>query len=104
MPVSPPPPSTPNSLDATLLGILAEQPLRSVPPEHIARLLATGDDRGWQRQLPAIRNAAMRLARAGEIEILRKGKVIDPDMVKGVVRFRIKSQSGSGSPIGAQVQ
>jgi hypothetical protein len=36
-----------------------------------------------------VRQAAIRLAQAGRIEILRKGKPVDPAGVRGVIRLRI---------------
>lgn len=64
---------------------------KSISPEEAARALA-GDEPNWQRLLPRVRQAAGDLARAGTIEILRKGKpVADLDAVKGVVRYRLKT-------------
>lgn len=63
---------------------------KSISPEDAARALA-GDEPNWQRLLSRVRQAAGDLARAGTIEILRKGKpVVDLDAVKGVVRYRLK--------------
>ena len=36
-----------------------------------------------------VKLAAQRLARAGQIEILRKGKPIDPSTLHGVLRLRL---------------
>ncbi|TPW04813.1 MAG: hypothetical protein FD124_2436 [Alphaproteobacteria bacterium] len=36
-----------------------------------------------------VRDAAVRLAKAGRIVILRKGKPVDPENFKGVIRLRI---------------
>ena len=43
----------------------------------------------WRRHLQATRSAARRLARRGEIEILQRGRRIDPDSMRGPVRLRI---------------
>jgi hypothetical protein len=68
----------------------AAGPGKSSSPEDIARDMAAGDP-NWQRMLPHVREAGLALARAGAIEILRKGKpVADLDAVKGVVRYRLK--------------
>ena len=37
--------------------------------------------------MPAIRRAAVRLARVGDLRILRKGKPVDPEDFKGVYRL-----------------
>ncbi len=44
----------------------------------------------WRRHMHEVREAARRLARAGRIEILRKGKPQDPEDFRGVIRLRIK--------------
>ena len=61
-------------------------PTRSVNPTDIARALAPE----WHGQLNAVRRAAIRLAEAGRIDILRKGKPVAPAAVKGVIRLRIR--------------
>lgn len=37
----------------------------------------------------AVKQQALRLARKGVVEMLRKGEVVDPDDHKGVVRLRL---------------
>lgn len=65
---------------------IAAGPARSVCPTDIARALAPD----WHSQLSAVRRAALRLAAAGRIDILRKGKPIPPEAMKGVIRLRIR--------------
>ncbi len=72
----------------------AAGPARSVAPEEVARALATD----WHAQLSAVRRAAVRLAEAGRIEILRKGKPVAPDAVKGVIRLRVLAPAPAVSP------
>jgi len=43
----------------------------------------------WRRYMTAVRQQAVHMARTGRIEIVRKGKVIDPKEVKGLVRLRL---------------
>ncbi|CCQ73723.1 DUF3253 domain-containing protein [Magnetospira sp. QH-2] len=45
----------------------------------------------WRRYFQAVKQQALHQARAGTLEILHKGKPIDPTEVKGVVRYRLKS-------------
>ena len=68
----------------------------SISPTDAARALAgdPGDD-SWRRSLAPIRLAAFRLARAGAIEILRKGKPVDPDAARGVIRLRLAAEPAS---------
>ncbi|GAB6053925.1 hypothetical protein JCM17960_27450 [Magnetospira thiophila] len=44
----------------------------------------------WKRYFQAVKQQALHQARAGIIEILHKGKPVDPSEVKGVVRYRLK--------------
>ncbi len=43
----------------------------------------------WRRYLVAVRQQAIHLAKAGRIEIMRKGAVADPNDFKGIVRLRL---------------
>lgn len=68
----------------------------SVSPEQAARAIAEARRKPkdkpdlWRRYLSAVKQQALHLARAGEIEVLRKGKPVDdPKTVKGVVRYRL---------------
>ena len=62
---------------------------KSICPSDVAHEM--GDP--WQRHLTLVRQAAVRLAKAGRIEVLRKGKpVANLDEVRGVIRLRIASQ------------
>lgn len=45
----------------------------------------------WRRYMNAVRQQAVHLARQGRIEILRKGRPVDPNDFKGVVRLRLPS-------------
>ena len=61
---------------------------RSICPTKAARAPAGDASEDWRRHLPAVRAAAIALARKGRLEILRKGKPIAPDEVRGVIRLR----------------
>ena len=72
----------------------------SISPTDAARAVAAalapddGPD-AWHRYLPPIRRAADLLARDGQIEILRKGRPVDPIGVKGVIRLRAAAPTDS---------
>lgn len=66
----------------------ARGPDRSICPSEVARALAGGDDGPWRPLMAPVRHAAADLARAGRIEILRKGKPVPPEAMRGVVRLR----------------
>jgi hypothetical protein len=76
----------PSRIEAEILRQLAAAaPGRSVGPSEIARAL----DPEWQKLTSAVRRAAVRLAEAGRIDILRKGRRVEPAGVKGVIRLRL---------------
>ena len=85
-----PSPAQPPGEDAIAAQILRQTiecgPNGSVAPNDIARALEPED---WRRLLGRVRQCAMRLARAGRIQILRKGKPVEPEGVRGVIRLRI---------------
>jgi hypothetical protein len=64
----------------------------SISPNDVARALAerAGAAEDWRRLLGPVRAAALRLAGAGRIEVLRKGRpVAGPAEIRGVIRLRI---------------
>ncbi len=75
---------------AILTLVIARGPDKSICPTDAARLLAgnPADDK-WRASLSPIRLAAQRLAKAGKIQILRKGKPVAPEDARGVIRLRI---------------
>lgn len=84
--------TTPSNADlaAEILRLTAAQePGKSVSPEDVARVFAApGPEGGWQSLLPRIRKAALALQAEGRIEILRKGKPVPAEEVRGVIRLR----------------
>ena len=75
--------------DAILAVTGACAPGRSVSPEDVAKSLATEN---WQSLLTRIRREAVRLAQEGAIDILRKGKPVDPHAeIRGVIRLRARA-------------
>jgi hypothetical protein len=64
---------------------------KSICPSEVARSLAT-DEAAWRRLLGPVREAASDLAWQGRIDVLRKGKPVDPgEQIRGVIRLRIRS-------------
>ena len=57
-----------------------------VTPTTIAKDI---DEIRWREYLKEIRAQAIQLAREDRIEVLRKGKWISPDKVRGIVKFRL---------------
>ena len=82
-----------NPAEQTILEMLAVRGKhKSISPTDAAKTLAGNpSDESWRKFLAPVKLAAQRLARAGQIEILRKGKPIDPELLHGVVRLRLTS-------------
>jgi hypothetical protein len=94
---------TQDPIAAAILSQLAfGKPGSSIAPEEVARAVAeakrTPKDPAdlWRKYLSAVKQQAIHLARAGQIELLRKGKPVDdPAHVKGVVRYRLPESEQS---------
>ena len=72
-----------------MLRIAAERgPEKSLCPTDVARAVSAEN---WRPLLRPVRKVAADLARQGKIEILRKGKPINPDDMRGVIRLRATS-------------
>ncbi len=75
------------SVDDAILALAAERgAASSISPEDAARAV---DSENWRKRMGEVRGAAVRLAKEGRIVILRKGKPVDPENFKGVIRLRI---------------
>jgi Protein of unknown function (DUF3253) len=59
----------------------------SFSPSDVARALAEN----WRPLLTRVRNSAQRLSEAQRIDILRHGKVVPPEAMRGVIRLRLKT-------------
>jgi hypothetical protein len=73
-----------------ILALVAERGAeKSICPSEAARAL---DAEGWRSLMTRVRHEAVRLAQEGRIEILRKGKPVDPGAeIRGVIRLRIRT-------------
>jgi hypothetical protein len=72
---------------ATILALAAARgPDKSISPADAAQALAEN----WRPLLGPVRRVAAGLATAGQLDILRKGRAIDPAELKGVIRLRIR--------------
>ena len=79
-------------IEETIMALVtARGPDKSICPSDVARALRPGPQQdGWQSLMAPVRKAAIRLSDAGRIEILRKGRPVPPEDVRGVIRLRIK--------------
>lgn len=81
--------SEPAIREAILATTAAIAPGRSVTPSDVAQSMATEN---WQSLLTRIRREATVMAREGLIDILRKGKPVDPEAeIRGVIRLRARA-------------
>ena len=66
-----------------------------VSPDSIAQKIAndrkkeSDPDDVWRKYMLAVKQQAKSLARAGRISILRRGKPIDPNKMKGLVKLSL---------------
>jgi hypothetical protein len=88
--------TSPDAITAEILRQTAARgPTKSICPSEVARALEPEEDR-WRRLMGPIRAAAIRLARAGQLDILRKGKPASPDSeIRGVIRLRAPASGGA---------
>lgn len=80
----------------TILAVLGDlEPGGSASPMDVARAYAATRAKPsdppdvWRRYMNAVKQQMVYLARARRIEITRKGKPVDPNNFKGVVRLRL---------------
>lgn len=75
-----------NTVRDAILSLIADADAgRTVSPEDVARAVSATK---WNKILVEVRAEAVRLAKAGEIAIYRKGKPVpDPEDFKGVYRL-----------------
>ena len=74
-------------IEDTLFELLSQvRDSESISPNDIAKAI---DRENWQRELPKVRAVVVGLARQGRVELLRKGKPVQPDGLKGIYRLRL---------------
>ncbi len=67
----------------------ARGPEKSICPSEVARALGEARGADWHSLMRPVRDAALRLARAGQVDVLRKGRrVVELAEVRGVIRLR----------------
>ena len=94
------------AIEAALLRLLAERGRdKTIAAMDAARALAGDHPDAWGPLMPAIRRAAVRLAKDGQAVIYRKGRPVDPDDFKGVYRIGLPGaaqgeERGPGSSSG----
>jgi hypothetical protein len=80
--------ATDQRLQDLIIELLARvRPGASICPSEVARALAGDGD--WRRWMEAVRQVAGRLQRDGRVVITQKGRAVDPDAIRGPIRFRL---------------
>lgn len=73
----------------TILRFVAERGAgKTVCPSEVARELGGPHPENWSPLMQPVRRVAVRMTKAGEVAILRKGKPVeDPDDFRGIYRL-----------------
>ncbi|MGJ8696052.1 MAG: DUF3253 domain-containing protein [Verrucomicrobiaceae bacterium] len=80
---------TDHQLEQTILALLQQIPRgKTICPSQATRQLFPEDQ--WRDQMEPTRQAARRLVAQQKIDILQKGKIVDPSTAKGPIRLRLK--------------
>nr|WP_255665392.1 DUF3253 domain-containing protein [Luteitalea sp. TBR-22] len=73
---------------AEVLRLLSQgRPGTTMCPSEVARKL---DPISWRRLMPEVRQAAVALADAGQVEVLQRGQVVDGRTARGPIRLRLR--------------
>ncbi len=73
--------------DEILRQVEARGPGKSICPSEVAQAL---DPVQWRGLLTLVRQAAAALAQDGQLSILRKGRPVAPEDMRGVIRLAIR--------------
>jgi hypothetical protein len=88
----------PAALRAAILDLLAQKPEgKSISPTEAARSIAGPDEQQWSRLMKPLRAVAIEMAKAGELQILRKNKPANPSDFRGVYRLALPPKDANGS-------
>jgi hypothetical protein len=77
---------TPRGIERAIIKLLEQRHPRSACPSEVARALDADD---WRALLPSVREAAVRLAKRGRIDVLQKGKKVELSRTRGPIRLRL---------------
>ncbi|BAU91903.1 hypothetical protein MPPM_3298 [Methylorubrum populi] len=79
------------AIEETMLGLVSERGAdKTCCPSEVARALGGPHPDGWGPLMQPVRRVAVRLAKAGRVQILRKGKPVpDPDDFRGIYRLSL---------------
>lgn len=86
-----------DKLKATIMELCLERGQgKTICPSEAARRVA-GDDGDWRALMGPVRQAAAELSGQGHISIYRKGRPIEPEHMRGVIRIGLPGKTVRGS-------
>jgi hypothetical protein len=83
--------STPSQheLESAVLELLAARGTsRTACPSEVARSVGGDTDERWRPLMEPVREAVRSLAAQGRVEVLQRGRRIDPSTARGPIRIR----------------
>lgn len=69
-------------------------PEKTICPSEVARAL---EDSDWRALMPQVREIGVALAKSGQISVMQKGQVVDPESARGPIRYRLTPPSTNPS-------
>ena len=81
-----PKPLKPAAIERATLKLLQVRHPKTACPSEVAREV---DPEHWREQMQPVREAATRLAKRGRIDVVQRGKKVDPRTAKGPIRLRL---------------
>lgn len=75
-----------HALEGAILELLREREDKTICPSEAARRVDAED---WRALMEPARQAARRLVARGEVEILQRGRRVDPSTAKGPIRVAL---------------
>lgn len=77
------------AIQECLLRLVGDRgPTKTICPSEVARSL---DAEQWRELMPQVRAIGSQLAKSGAIAVMQKGQVVNPDQVKGPIRYRLQT-------------
>jgi hypothetical protein len=87
-------------IEAAIFARLADRDAgKSICPSEVARELQPEQ---WQRMMPRVRSTAVGLMRQGRLTITKKGKAVDPNAFRGVIRLRLPTEAETAAALAAR--
>ena len=87
----PEPAATERRIDAAIRALLrSRRSGASICPSDVARIVG---GKHWRGMLALVRHRAVKMTECGQLEILRRGRVVKADPTAGVLRYRLTRTS-----------